>query len=131
MLCIQGTYSNKNKTQDEVTRSDDSIGTWYSITTQLNKFSICKFPFIYESVEYTMCISMNGSLPECPIIVHGDEPHYSGICTQVIQEDLDEFINKTYNLTSSESGICYSYTKQTSNTTFRTIKDLSTMSTSL
>ena len=118
MLCIQRTYSTTNQTQDGDVRPDDNIGTWYSITTQLNTFSICKFPFIYESVEYTMCISMNGSLPECPIIVHGDEPHYFGICTQVIQEEPDEFINKTYKLTASESGICYKYTKHTRNTTY-------------
>ena len=118
IICIQGTYSNNNQTQDEVTRHNDGIRKWYGISEQFLK--MCSFPFHYEHLEYKTCISMNYSLPKCPMDVVDYTPFNFEICTQVIEQNSanNVYKKKTYYLTASESGKCYSYTKHTSNMTY-------------
>ena len=120
MLCIQRTYSNTNQTQDEITIPDNGIGKWYGIKEGENfkYLTICKFPFIYKNVNYNACIPIDDSLLQCPSILLESVGKNFDICTQLIERDQPETVARTYNLTTSESGICYSYTKQTSNTTY-------------
>ena len=116
MLCIQRTYSNNNKTHDEVTRPDDGMSNWYGIRGDF--LTLCPFPFIHKNIQYKTCISIDNSIPKCPYIVTNEIGQFLGICTKVIKEDQSNVVGGTYNLTSSESEICYSYTKQTGNTTY-------------
>ena len=118
MLCIQRTYSTTNQTQDDITRYNDDMGKWYGISDK--NIIICTFPFTSNNVEYRTCISIEGYQPKCPLsyIDINYEPSHFAICTKVIKEDQSNAVARTYNLTASESKICYSYTKQTGNTTY-------------